>query len=411
MAQDIMTGLFGLSPYQVEQQNQQKLDEAAYRYAQMPAAQRGAMDMYRGAAGIAGAVGGMLGYEDKDVMQAKTREQALTGLDISSPESILQKAAQVQDPRIKLQLQMIAKQRQEEMQKAQLEAKKIEREDFRMGQEFEWRKEQKLEELRQRERESTRRSEDTRLSIAERTAAQREANQIRLLLGQMANAIAQQKIDAKAGEAKKLTKGQEAVDREFGKEYAEYVAAGGFSDVAKQVKQLEQVQSELEKKGNDYTGPAVGLIPDKARAFTNPAAVSAKNKVEEVAQRNLRLVLGAQFTQVEGERLIARAYNPSLPPEENAARVKALAEQIKTAAKQKAEAADYFEKNGTLSGWSGKLPSITDFEEAIDRAGGSKTASGRVSAPPLSVAAQTSVGSAKPLTLEERLAKHPGARR
>jgi hypothetical protein len=381
MAQDIVSGLFGMSPFQVEQQQRNQINQQASEFARMPAVQRGVMGLYQGGAGLANAGAGMMGMVNPEVEQAKMREQALSGLDMSSPESIMQRAQQITDPQLKMKLQMLAQQKMAERQKMQAEAAKTalaeRKQDFTEKEAFDLKKQTELEKLRLREMEIVNKAEQ-----AEREGRSTEMYRQQLLeLRRMGLAIQQQKSSAPP----KLTVGQQAVDREFGKEYAEYVAAGGFSDVAKQVKQLEQVQSELEKKGNDYTGPAVGLIPDKARSFTNPAAVAAKNKVEEVAQRNLRLVLGAQFTQVEGERLIARAYNPSMPPEENAARVKALAEQIKTAARQKAEAADYFEKNGTLSGWSGKLPSVSDFEEAIDKAGGKRESSGKVSSSPSGV--------------------------
>jgi hypothetical protein len=186
---------------------------------------------------------------------------------------------------------------------------------------------------------------------------------------------------SKQGEAsptgEPLTVGQKAVDREFGKEYADYQASGGSADIEKQLRQLTTISGELGKKGNDYTGPVKGLLPESVRAFTNPDAVNAKNQVEEVVQRNLRSVLGAQFTQVEGERLIARAYNDRLKPEQNKKRVDALIKQIKTAAETKEEAARYFEKNGTLSGWNGRMPSLSDFDTAIDNAD-KKTQSGTI---------------------------------
>lgn len=175
----------------------------------------------------------------------------------------------------------------------------------------------------------------------------------------------------------KLTKGQEATDREFGKEYAQYQAGGGSADVEKQLTQLDRVAKELGEPSNDYTGSLRGLVPDKIRATTNPKAVAAKNAVEEVAQRNLRMVLGAQFTQVEGERLIARAYNDQMSPVENKRRVEALSNQIRTAAKTKEDAARYFEENGTLTGWKGRMPTLSDFESAIDNA--DKTPSRRAS--------------------------------
>jgi hypothetical protein len=211
---------------------------------------------------------------------------------------------------------------------------------------------------------------DMQGAIASQTSADRR------YMADMASADRRYGVDnrpSRAGEVtptgEPLTVGQKAVDREFGKEYADYQAAGGSADVEKQLNQLRQVSTELGTKGNDYTGPIRGAIPDFARAATNPEAVNAKNQVEEVVQRNLRAVLGAQFTQVEGERLIARAYNDRLKPEQNKKRVDALTKQIEIAAKTKEDAARYFEQNGTLSGWKGRMPSLSDFDSAIENAG------------------------------------------
>ena len=79
----------------------------------------------------------------------------------------------------------------------------------------------------------------------------------------------------------------------------------------------------------------------------------------------MREVLGAQFTEKEGERLIKRAYNPTLSEEENVKRVKRLVEQIRLAAAAKESAAKYVEKKGTLKGWTGKMPSMVDFHKAV----------------------------------------------
>jgi hypothetical protein len=131
------------------------------------------------------------------------------------------------------------------------------------------------------------------------------------------------------------------------------------------------------------------MFSDNVRSLTNPQAVKTKNAVEEVVQRNLRLVLGAQFTEKEGERLIARAYNDRLDTQENAKRVNRLITQIKNAAETKADAIRYFEQNGTLTGWNGKLPSMSDFtfdDRATDRAkqptGGAPTPGAAPSASP-----------------------------
>lgn len=157
------------------------------------------------------------------------------------------------------------------------------------------------------------------------------------------------------------TQAQSEVDKKFAAEYADFVAGGGVADVEKQLTQLNGVIAQLSTNPT-LSGPFRGLLPDNIRAITNPEAVAAKNAVEEVVQRSLRVVLGAQFTAEEGERLIARAYNPQLSPEENQVRVTRLAEQIKKMAESKLDAARYFEKYGTLQGWQGRLPTLSDID-------------------------------------------------
>lgn len=162
------------------------------------------------------------------------------------------------------------------------------------------------------------------------------------------------------------TKGQSAIDSQFANEYVEFKAAGGFADVRKSLEQLREAKEKLEKGG--LTGPVEGRVPDFLRGFINPDSLAVRDTVEEVVQRNLRLVLGAQFTKEEGERLIARAYNEKLSEEENVKRLDRLIKQIETAAKAKAEAVNYFEKHGTLEGFTGKLWSMTDFNPEGGRA-------------------------------------------
>lgn len=163
-----------------------------------------------------------------------------------------------------------------------------------------------------------------------------------------------------AEEARKPTEGQKAVDTAFGKDYAEWVAAGGSSDTQRQLVQLQEVVRNL-NSGKTLTGPITGRLPDAVLSVTNPDAIATRNAVEEVVQRNLRLVLGAQFTAQEGENLIKRAYNPVLSEAENAKRVSRLLEQIRSAAETKADAARYYEQHGTLKGWHGQLPKMSDF--------------------------------------------------
>jgi hypothetical protein len=146
--------------------------------------------------------------------------------------------------------------------------------------------------------------------------------------------------------------------------------SGGGPDMGSQIAALATVARQLEDGEVNLTGLDIGLLPDVVNYFINPLAIDARDNVEAVVQRNLRLILGAQFTAKEGERLIARAYNTNLTEAENAGRVRRLLLQMTTAAAQKQAMSDWFMEKGTLNGWTGAMPSIADFENAIDGAPG-----------------------------------------
>jgi hypothetical protein len=150
----------------------------------------------------------------------------------------------------------------------------------------------------------------------------------------------------------KITDAQKAADKDFAKDYNEFIVQGGLADINKGLTQLEEAVEILETEGGTGFIEA-GLMPDWAQAVTNKSGLRAKELVTEVVQRNLRLVLGAQFTEKEGERLINRAFNPSLSEEENIRRIKRLGKSIYEAKNAKLAAARHYEQFGTLSNFKG----------------------------------------------------------
>lgn len=177
-------------------------------------------------------------------------------------------------------------------------------------------------------------------------------SEIDLLKAQYQHALGMEKAQAPKEIGESLTPGQKKADQEFAKEYADFYASGGYADVEKSIDQLEGALKTL-KSGENVTGPVLGALPNFVKTRTNPKAAETQQAVEEVVQRNLRLILGAQFTEKEGQRLIERAYDPSLSEAENAKRVERLLGQIKEAAKAKQDAGQYFEQYGTLKGFKG----------------------------------------------------------
>ena len=159
----------------------------------------------------------------------------------------------------------------------------------------------------------------------------------------------------------KGTPAEIALDKAFAIDWQKYRSGGGVTAIKKNLNQLLTASKALAKR-DDISGPVIGSMPDLFLAFINPDAINIREIVQEVAQRNLRLILGGQFAQREGEQLIARVYNPRLSEEVNRQRIKVLFTQIKEAAEIKEQAGAYFTKHGTLRGWDGTLPTLADFE-------------------------------------------------
>jgi hypothetical protein len=169
----------------------------------------------------------------------------------------------------------------------------------------------------------------------------------------------------------KMSPGQKSLDQTFATDYSEF-QQGGLADAQKGLQQIATVRKELDDiasgktKGN-LTGPVIGSLHDAIGAMVNPSAVDRRELVEEVIQRNLRIILGGQFAQKEGEQLIARAYNPRLPEKANAERLRRLEVAMSRGLEAKLKMSSYFENNRTLAGYKGpRVPTMAEINAAIE---------------------------------------------
>jgi hypothetical protein len=90
MAENIVAGLFGLTPEMYgEQQRTSSLAEGI-RLAQLDPAARGAAMTYAGARGLGNAIGGAMGIEDPQLKLISARNSIFQQIDQSNPESMLQ---------------------------------------------------------------------------------------------------------------------------------------------------------------------------------------------------------------------------------------------------------------------------------------------------------------------------------
>lgn len=196
---------------------------------------------------------------------------------------------------------------------------------------------------------------------------------------QQAMQVALNKPQVKIDMGGELSPGQKKLDEAYAVDHADFVLSGSYADATRNLNQIDDVIRRLES-GEDLTGGAMTALPDMVRERLDPIGFDTQQLVEEVVQRNLKVVLGAQFTEKEGERLISRAYNPRLEEPQNIGRLNRLAGAMREGLLARKQSADYFEKNGTMKGYKGaRRITINDLNDAIEdkgpetkRAGGKK---------------------------------------
>ena len=90
MATDIVGSLFGVTPEMFQQRQAAQADQQALQFAQLTPMQQAQAGIYRGAYGLAGALGGALGAQDPQLQLISTRNSIARQIDYNNPESIMQ---------------------------------------------------------------------------------------------------------------------------------------------------------------------------------------------------------------------------------------------------------------------------------------------------------------------------------
>ena len=199
-------GLFGPSPWEIQQTQQQAMVQNAAAYAQQSPLERAAAGMYQ-AGGMLGGMGAeALGGKNVAVEQAKRQEQIMGSgdEDLGTSAGMAAKADQFRkagDLRTATALTLKANEMKRQEAAAALAAQKETRaqtkQDFDMEERFKLDKEVRLGQLENKKKEL-----EQQLIIANQSdATRKEGNQIRLTLGQLANEIARLRVEAKSAAA------------------------------------------------------------------------------------------------------------------------------------------------------------------------------------------------------------------
>ena len=165
------------------------------------------------------------------------------------------------------------------------------------------------------------------------------------------------------------TEFEKKLDEKGSNVYISWALEGGAANARARIAALQDVVNKLQAsatgKGPTLSGVQIQVIPEALRPLLVPAAQEARQNAERVIQDGLRAILGAQFTQVEGENFLRRAFDPALGPDRNARRLSLILEQMKESAKQAQAVADYVEQNKSLRGFRGAYPSLAQFEAVL----------------------------------------------
>lgn len=170
---------------------------------------------------------------------------------------------------------------------------------------------------------------------------------------ELAFAIAEAQRIARSTAGLDLSPFERARDEELAKELAKF-EFGGFAQVESNLDKLDKVIGQLESTQN-LTGPVIGNVPTVLKAFTNPKAVGVEDDIRSIIFQSLRETLGAQFTEREGDRLVAASFNPLLSEEINAVRLKRLRKETARSAQARLDMLNYFKENNTLKDYTGKV--------------------------------------------------------
>ena len=358
MADNIVGGLFGVSPEQLMQQRQATDAANAYRFAQLDPMQQAKMSIYQGGAGLARGVQGLLGG-DPELQKVTQIKQLSSQFDLTTPAGMRQFAQALQQ--IAPNEAMMAAKRADEMMSTQ--------------------------------EQTALRSAQTRQAEAGKVIQVDLGDRIQLvnaLTNEIIREIPKGLTPAQAAKARagvggdgvsaglgKLNTAEKAVDTKFGKEYADYFAGGGINSLEKNVEELDRAIKIIEQsKEGDTSGKVIGLADKTGQlTFVSPLAADVKDIIGGVAQSNLRQVLGGQFAAKEGEALLQRAYDTGQTKENNLKRLRSLYKQASDTINDKKAAAQYYEQFGTLKGFKGtgssdkkeKTPPAKDKnQEALD---------------------------------------------
>lgn len=275
-------GLFGPSPWEIQQAQQQAMVQNAAAYAQQSPLERAAAGMYQAGGMLGGIAAGAFGGKNVAVEQAKRTEQIMGDgdTDLGTAAGMAAKAEQfrkVGDLRTATALTMKANEMKRQEAVAALAARK---QDFQEQDAMNFKREQLLQqaelkkaELEQRAKDAQLRSEDARYSADQRRAAAVEAAQTRAMIATLVSETKK----ATTGAGKPLTSAQQIKrDKEM---------ATSASAIRAQDNEIVSLGSDIDAAiGNPYLSRATG-VSAKFPSLPGGEASKAEGQLDSIVNK------------------------------------------------------------------------------------------------------------------------------
>ena len=162
-----------------------------------------------------------------------------------------------------------------------------------------------------------------------------------------------------------LSPGQRALDAKFATTAESWLSQDSVQ-VDANIMNLEEKLSIIERGEIDVSGKFIGITPEFLQPFVGQEAARAfLGDVRDIVFQSLKKKLGAQFTEKEGDRLVAAAYDSSLPEEVNAKRLRRLLSVVKTMKDSTDRMVQYWNQTGTLKGYEQPVATFNNIYDAL----------------------------------------------
>jgi hypothetical protein len=148
-----------------------------------------------------------------------------------------------------------------------------------------------------------------------------------------------------------LSPAQKTADQALAKKYVAWID-GDAQHLDANISRLGQALNNLEIEAKNSTIPLSGRVAGRLPDFMkSEKAIEAKQEIDKITTESLRPILGAQFTENEGEMIRKLSYDNTLSPEANIKKIKSSLLDLQKLKDSKDQMYNYLQDKGTIVGY------------------------------------------------------------